>query len=154
MAGRHNRAPMPVAFAPPSLLRVLLLFALAFATLPVHALDGSLSLRQLHHTAWSTRDGAPAQVESLAQTDDGLLWLGSATGLFRFDGAQFDRFQPPRGQEGPTGSVSTLLAPPGGGLWIGYRFGGIGWWNHGELRHYGSADGLPSGTVPAIEHDA
>ena len=118
------------------------------------ALDRSLTLAQIHHTAWSTRDGAPAQVESLAQTDDGLLWLGSATGLFRFDGAQFERFQPPRGQEGPTGSVSTLLAPPSDGLWIGYRFGGVGWWNHGELRHYGRAEGLPSGTVTAIERDA
>ena len=147
---------MPVARALSFLGRPVASLALALALCcgQALALDRSLTLAQIHHTAWSTRDGAPAQVESLAQTDDGLLWLGSATGLFRFDGAQFERFQPPRGQEGPTGSVSTLLAPPGNGLWIGYRFGGVGWWNHGELRHYGRADGLPSGTVMAIERDA
>jgi ligand-binding sensor domain-containing protein len=117
------------------------------------ALDRSLSLEQLHHTAWSTRDGAPAEVESLAQTDDGTLWLGSPTGLFQFDGLQFERFQPPSGQGGSTGSVSMLLAQPGNGLWIGYRFGGIGWWNHGQLRHFGRADGLPSGTVTAVTID-
>jgi signal transduction histidine kinase/ligand-binding sensor domain-containing protein len=145
---------MPVARAPFLLRHPFAWLALSLCCGAAHALDRSLTLAQLHHTAWSTRDGAPAQVESLAQTDDGLLWLGSATGLFRFDGAQFDRFQPPRGQEGPTGSVSTLLASPGGGLWIGYRFGGVGWWDHGALRHYGRADGLPSGTVTAIERDA
>ena len=128
--------------------------ALAFGCAPALALDRALTLAQLHHTAWSTRDGAPAQVESLAQTSDGTLWLGSATGLFRFDGVQFERFQPPAGQSGPTGSVSTLLAVPGQGLWIGYRFGGVGWWMHGELRHFGRADGLPSGTVTALAADA
>ena len=144
---------MIVPRAPLLLRRCLACLALVSCGLPALALDRSRTLAQLHHTAWSTRDGAPAQVESLAQTDDGLLWLGSATGLFRFDGVQFERFQPPPGQEGPTGSVSTLLAPHDGGLWIGYRFGGVGWWNHGELRHFGRADGLPSGTVTAIERD-
>ena len=145
---------MPVSRVPSLLRRPVAWLALALCCGHALALDRSLTLAQIHHTAWSTRAGAPAQVESLAQTDDGLLWLGSATGLFRFDGAQFERFQPPHGQEGPTGSVSTLLAPPGDGLWIGYRFGGVGWWNHGELRHFGRADGLPSGTVTAIERDA
>ncbi len=144
---------MHVAPAPSLLRRPVAWLALALCCGHALALDRSLTLAQMHHTAWSTRDGAPAQVESLAQTDDGLLWLGSATGLFHFDGAQFERFQPPRGQEGPTGSVSTLLAPNGGGLWIGYRFGGIGWWNRGVLHHYGPADGVPSGTVMAIERD-
>ena len=141
------------AHCPPRPLFAWLLCAWAFASAPAHALDRSLTLAQLHHTAWSTRDGAPAQVESLAQTDDGTLWLGSPTGLFRFDGLQFERFQPPAGQSGPTGSVSTLLAQPGNGLWIGYRFGGIGWWNNGQLRHFGRGDGLPSGTVTAITID-
>jgi len=144
---------MPVARVP-LLRRTLACLALALCGAHALALDRTLSLAQLHHTAWSVRDGAPAQVESLAQTDDGLLWMGSATGLFRFDGVQFERFQAPAGQEGPTGSVSTLLAPPGGGLWIGYRFGGIGWWDGNQLRHWGRAEGLPSGTVTAIERDA
>jgi len=116
-------------------------------------MDRSLTLSQLHHTAWLTRDGAPAQVESLAQTDDGTLWLGSPTGLFRFDGLQFQRFQPPAGESGPTSSVSMLFAQPGNGLWVGYRFGGIGWWNQGRLRHFGRAEGLPSGTVTSVTID-
>jgi signal transduction histidine kinase/ligand-binding sensor domain-containing protein len=121
---------------------------------PGHALDRALALAQLHHTAWSTRDGAPAQVESLAQTSDGMLWLGTATGLFRFDGIAFEHFEPPPGQGGPTGSVSTLLAVEGRGLWIGYRFGGIGWWHDGRLEHFGRDDGVPPGTVTAFAQDS
>ena len=128
---------------------------LAVACPAAHAIDLALTLAQLHHTAWATRDGAPAQVESLAQTGDGTLWLGSATGLFRFDGLQFERFQPPAGQGGPTGAVSTLLAlPDADDLWIGYRFGGIAHWHDGRLDHYGRADGVPAGTVQALARDA
>jgi len=122
----------------------------------VNALDRDFTLAQLDHRAWSTRDGAPAEVGAFAQTDDGLLWLGSPTGLVRFDGLQFEPFRPPEGQAGPTGSVSTLFAAPGGsGLWIGYRFGGVGWWYAGRLQHFGREDGLPSGTVLAFaaSHD-
>jgi signal transduction histidine kinase/ligand-binding sensor domain-containing protein len=151
-----SRFPMLAAFAH-FLLRFLsaCLFASLVSTAQsALAIDLSLTLVQLHHTAWSTRDGAPAQVESLAQTDDGTLWLGSPTGLFCFDGLQFERFQPPIGEGGPTASVATLFAPPGHGLWIGYRFGGVGWWNQGHLRHFGRAEGLPSGTVTAVTIDA
>src|SRR3954447_596170 len=98
-----------------------LALSLTAACAPAAAIDTALALAQLHHTAWLTRDGAPSQVESLAQTSDGTLWLGSATGLFRFDGLAFERFQPPAGQGGATGAVSTLLAlPDDAGLWIGY----------------------------------
>jgi signal transduction histidine kinase/ligand-binding sensor domain-containing protein len=116
-----------------------------------NALDRDITLTQLDHRAWSTRDGAPAEVGAFAQTDDGLLWLGSPTGLFRFDGLQFEPFRPPEGQAGPTGSVSMVFAPPNGsGLWIGYRFGGVGWWHEGRLQHFGREESLPSGTVLAF----
>jgi signal transduction histidine kinase len=135
-------------------LRRVLALLLVLCAAPVHAIDRALALAQLHHTAWLTRDGAPGQVNALAQTSDGTLWLGSDTGLVRFDGLEFRRFQPPPGEAGPTASVSALLARPGDGLWIGYRFGGVGWWKDGRLRHFGRAEGLPSGTVLALERDA
>src|SRR5580692_6023639 len=53
------------------------------------------NLAHLRHTAWTFKDGAPAEIYSLAQTPDGFLWLGTASGLFRFDGIRFQQYQPP-----------------------------------------------------------
>jgi hypothetical protein len=40
---------------------------------------------QVGHDTWTFKDGAPADVTCLAQTNDGFLWLGTPEGLVRFD---------------------------------------------------------------------
>ncbi len=150
--GRFLPMPFPRMFSS-SRRRLAAALAVAMSLPAAQAMDRSLTLAQLHHASWSTREGAPAQVESMAQTDDGLLWLGTATGLFSFDGLQFERFEPPADQAGASGSVSTLFAGADAGLWIGYRFGGIGWLKDGRLRTFGPADGVPAGTVTALARD-
>ena len=52
------------------------------------------ALTQLTHRSWSAKDGVPP-VRALAQTADGYLWLGTLSGLMRFDGVRFVRWQPP-----------------------------------------------------------
>jgi ligand-binding sensor domain-containing protein len=54
----------------------------------VSALDPARSLAQYHHTAWTFKDGMPPNTFAIAQTPDGFLWLGSTTGLYRFDGVR------------------------------------------------------------------
>lgn len=45
---------------------------------------------QVH--SWHVEDGLPdGTITALAQTPDGLLWVGTRKGLFRFDGASFVR---------------------------------------------------------------
>jgi ligand-binding sensor domain-containing protein len=73
-------------------------FALSVAATggpPVLAQSPEPTLSQLYHTAWTIRDGAPADANTLAQTADGFLWLGAPSGLFRFDGVRFELFDPP-----------------------------------------------------------
>jgi hypothetical protein len=54
------------------------------------ACDGhDRKLAHLRHTAWTFKDGAPAEVYSLAQTPDGFLWLGTASGFFHLAGIRF-----------------------------------------------------------------
>src|SRR5580658_277904 len=80
------------------LARALLLLFLA---IPAFGLDPHKAITQFVHTAWTGRDGAPSSIQSLAQTTDGYLWLGSASGLFRFDGLRFARFEAPPGENFP-----------------------------------------------------
>jgi signal transduction histidine kinase len=111
-------------------------------------------LRQLHHVAWTNRDGAPSQVGSLAQSADGFLWLGTRLGLYRFDGVHFERFDAPAGTSLPGLAINMLLALPDTSLWIGYAFGGASVLAGGRLVNYGERDGLPRGTVTAFARDS
>jgi signal transduction histidine kinase/ligand-binding sensor domain-containing protein len=104
-------------------------------------------LAQWHHTAWTARDGLNGRPLALAQTTDGFLWIGTPGGLFRFDGAEFDRVQPENG-DFPQVTVSALFAAPDGGLWIGYQRGGVTrLGSDGRATHYTGQDGLPFGAV-------
>jgi ligand-binding sensor domain-containing protein len=47
-------------------------------------------LRDYRHTSWGANEGVPAQIPALSQTPDGWLWLGTADGLYRFDGITFE----------------------------------------------------------------
>lgn len=102
---------------------------------------------RLHHTAWTLREGAPAEVFALAQTTDGYLWLGTSTGLVRFDGVGFERFVPRSGESLLSSNIMSLLALPDGSLCIGYTFGGASVISAGHLRHYGERDGLPRKSI-------
>jgi signal transduction histidine kinase/ligand-binding sensor domain-containing protein len=133
---------------------LLSLLAATMVASAASAQEPTQTLSQLYHTAWTMRDGAPAGIEALAQTTDGFLWLGSGTGLFRFDGVRFEIFEAPAGQTMPSVNVSFLFATRDNGLWVGYRFGGMSLIQRGTIRSYGERDGLVPGTVLDIEQDA
>jgi len=113
------------------------------------AIDPTETLSELHHTQWTTREGAPGYIGAIAQTSDGYLWLGANTGLFRFDGESFEQ---PAFLNSSTinGDVSALYATPSGDLWIGMRFGGAYRLRQGHLTKYSEQEGLPRHTVFAI----
>ena len=116
------------------------------------SLDRTLS--QLHLTEWTSKDGAPSQITALEQTADGYLWIGSARGLFRFDGVTFERYIPPAGVRLPAHNVYALLATPDGGLWISFRPSGIGFLKGHSLTVFGRPEELPSAQVYAFAWDA
>ena len=97
--------------------------------------------QQVGYDYWGFKEGAPDQVSALARTNDGYLWIGSSTGLFRFDGQRFERYRSPLGAELVSTNISGLFAPPSGGLWIGYRFGGFSFLKDGRLTNYAASSG-------------
>ncbi len=97
---------------------------------------------QVGHDSWTFKDGAPADVTCLAQTNDGFLWLGSPEGLFRFDGTRFEPFSPLFGDRLLSTNLYSLFAPPSGGLWIGYTSsGGFSFLDKGRVTNYASETG-------------
>lgn len=98
-------------------------------------------------------EGAPGQVHSLAQTSDGYLWLGTATGLYRFDGIEFQPFKPESRQSFAQRNIASLFATPDGGLWVGYWYGGVSYIKGGKVIDYGRTEGLPSSPVLSFARD-
>jgi|tagenome__1003787_1003787.scaffolds.fasta_scaffold20978193_2 signal transduction histidine kinase/ligand-binding sensor domain-containing protein len=134
----------------PSLLLASLLLA---ANSPEIAAQEHLALSQYYHTAWTSRDGAPADVYALAQTSDGFLWLGATGGLFRFDGVHFELVDGVGGVQLQSGNVSTLLAVSDE-LWIGHRLGGVSLLTKDTLQNFGSEQGLPERSVWTLAQDS
>jgi hypothetical protein len=90
-------------------------------------------LSEYTHHAWGAAQGAPAQIHSITQTTDGWLWLSSAEGLFRYDGVTFERMDAIDGNPLLSTIVLPVYAPPDGGLWVGYRFGGASLFKNGKV---------------------
>jgi signal transduction histidine kinase/ligand-binding sensor domain-containing protein len=120
---------------------------------PLWSQESVSTLEQLNHRAFRVSDGAPSVVQALAQTRDGTLWVGSGTGLFRFDGTSFVRYPGASDDPLPSMGVTALISSPDGGLWIGFRFGGICLLRDGQESCYGAQDGIPRGTVKRFAWD-
>lgn len=116
-----------------------LLLAALLAPGPASALDPTRTLKQFRHTAWTIQDGVPSGIFSIAQTPDGYLWLGSISGLFRFDGMHAEPFPSPG-----IGHVSALAVADTGDLWIGSN--GVARLSRGVLTRI-AATGLSNADV-------
>lgn len=92
-------------------------------------------LAHLQHSSWTLKDGMPGPVMAIAQTTDGYLWLGTGTGLYRFDGVRFERFETLAGERLPSRQVMSLHATRDNRLWVGLLEGGVALVNQGHVDH-------------------
>jgi signal transduction histidine kinase/ligand-binding sensor domain-containing protein len=138
-------------------LRTNALLALALmlgpaAPYPLLALDPHKSLTLYSRTTWTQANGLPEEtITRIAQTRDGLLWLGTHEGLVRFDGYEFVAFTAENSRL-PNNSVNALLAGPDGALWIGTP-AGLTRFQNDSFRTFTVADGLPSNSIISLFED-
>ena len=73
----------------PQLAAALALFLLLGD--PAFALDPTKDLLQYNCQSWTRQNGLPVDgIKAITQSKDGYLWLGTAAGLLRFDGLEFN----------------------------------------------------------------
>ncbi|MFO1478113.1 MAG: two-component regulator propeller domain-containing protein [Verrucomicrobiota bacterium] len=75
---------------------------------------------------WHADDGLPQNaVSTVTQTRDGYLWIGTYSGLARFDGVRFVIFNNNNTPAMYSSRVTALFEDSAGNLWIGYEGGGL-----------------------------
>jgi ligand-binding sensor domain-containing protein/AraC-like DNA-binding protein len=112
---------------------VVILFALQ--ALQVFAGQPMRSLESFQHHAWTVDDGLPINsVNTIIQTPDGYLWLGTEAGMARFDGIKFEVFNHENTPAFSNDIVSSLQVDRCGTLWIGTRGDGVIRYKNGTFK--------------------
>jgi diguanylate cyclase (GGDEF)-like protein len=106
----------------------------------------------------SYNDRVVANTVSFAQDQDGFVWMGTKTGLVRWDGYKFKRYVADAATPGalPDSYVLCLHTDPLGRLWIGTGAGGLARYDamQDKFVTYGAAQaGQVKGTVNALADD-
>ena len=84
---------------------------------------------------WQTENGLPQNsVTAVVQTRDGYLWLGTSSGLARFDGVRFTVFNDSNTPELRDSHVTGLFEANDGALWIGHENGEVTWYKNRRFQ--------------------
>jgi signal transduction histidine kinase/ligand-binding sensor domain-containing protein len=106
-------------------------------------------------SSWIETDGLPSgAIWALAQDGAGYLWIGTDSGLARFDGERFRTWDELGGAPLPEGAVGSLTIAADGSLWVGFgRIARISRIHGHEVTTYGDADGLTDAAIAALAAD-
>ncbi|PKM15591.1 MAG: GGDEF domain-containing protein [Gammaproteobacteria bacterium HGW-Gammaproteobacteria-2] len=133
----------------PPRFKVLLPILLGMAA-NVLALAPDKPFHQYVQERWSTQAGLP-QVSGNAITQDGMgyIWVGTQTGLARFDGTRFTTFTPANTPELPGVWIRVLRTDAKGALWVG-TYQGVAVHDERGFRTITAPAGMPAPDVQDI----
>lgn len=141
-------------------LPVILLFVLALtgntiaSSLEVDAVDASkeqenvVNYNTYIQTIYDGENGLPGgMANDIAQTKDGILWVGTYGGLYRYSGTQFRRMD----EFDTIKNVNCLFADEAGRLWIGTNDRGVSICINEQVSNVvDKAMGMPSDSIRCI----
>jgi ligand-binding sensor domain-containing protein/signal transduction histidine kinase len=110
-------------------------------------------LSEFTQRVWQVRDGLPDQVvQAIVQTPDHYLWIGTTTGLVRFDGRNFVPYSGP-GEEALRNGVTSLLVAHDQSLYIGTEGSGLLRYQNGRMQEFSVESGLRIPIVRGLMQD-
>lgn len=124
-------------------MRLSLLMLLAFLGLPAPATSREVPLELYQRKALHPELGAPASALGMTQTTDGMLWFTGTAGLYRSDGAGFERVEIKNLRSTVAHEAPFIHADPSEGVWLHGNGTGVAFVRSNTLTEYGEADGLP-----------
>ena len=97
--------------------------------------DPRKAITQYTHEVWQTENGLPqSSVNTIKQTNDGFLWLGTQEGLVRFDGVQFTVFDKNNTPQIKHNHIVSMTIDKKGTLWIATLSEGLITYRNGVFK--------------------
>lgn len=129
-------------------------FALATCLQPARALDPTRALTQSIHRIWQTQQGLPqGTIYCVYQSRDRYLWLGTKSGLVRFDGVQFMRMDDLGAVSLDNVWIHQLCQDAQGTFWVATDRDGLVRYASGKGSRFTFDDGLPSNNAHCVYVD-
>lgn len=105
--------------------------------------------------AGAAEDGLPQNtVTAVVQTQDGYLWVGTYSGLARFDGLRFTVFNDNNAPGLASSRVTSLFEANDGTLWIGHESGEVSSYRQGHFQSVRVTANWSGGKIQDLATDA
>lgn len=129
-------------------IALLMVIALFFLGKPAFAEEKQAD--NFSAVMYNNSNGLPtSEANDIVQTDDGFIYIGSYSGLIRYDGVNFTRFDSNTGVT----SVDSLFIDSKNRLWVGTNDSGIALYENGSFTFYNRENGISSLSVRDITED-
>jgi len=134
--------------------RQILIVLLIVIAAQVYALNPERGLNEFGNQVWLTENGLPQNtVQTIIQTRDGYLWIGTQEGLARFNGTGFVVFDKENTPQFKSNDIRGLLETRSGELWISTSYGLLRR-HSGVFNLFTTAEGLPDNSVGSLVEGA
>jgi ligand-binding sensor domain-containing protein/signal transduction histidine kinase len=113
---------------------------------------GGLFIKSHDHFDPALPTGPDIAVTAILHGQNGVTWVGTTTGLLRYQNGTVTSFGEKEGLVLP--DVRALAEEPNGTLWFGMLGGGLGCLQNGVIKQYRKSDGLSSDFVQCLHLDS
>ena len=149
--GEENKADT-AAEAAKKIVPAVVLLLLCCPPASASAQEEAVNYNDYVQTVYSSSNGLPCgEANDIAQTNDGILWIGTYAGLYRYNGREFrwmDGYESVR-------NVNCLYVDEEGRLWIGTNDRGLSICINEKIANViDQSRGLPSNSVRSIIHSS